>query len=67
MHNVTHTKIHACKAAGGGPLLGISYIPLLSVMTLYYHRVYKVSILEANSSLEDLKQLCRQTHAKTNN
>ena len=55
MHNVTHTKIHACKAAGGGPLLGISYIPLLSVMTLYYHRVYKVSILEANSSLEDLK------------
>ena len=39
----------------------ISYIhPLLSVMTLHYHRLYEVSSLEANLSLEDLKQLCRQ-------
>ena len=36
-------------------------------MTLHYHRVYKISSLEANLSLEDLKQLCRQNHSKTNN
>ena len=64
--------MHGCKAAAtaaGKPLLEISYIPLLSVMTLHYDRVYKVSGLEANLSLEDLKQLsvCRQTHLKTNN
>ena len=65
-----------CKAAADGSLLEISYIPLLSVMTLHYHRLYQISSLEANLSLEDLKQLCRQnppshvylpTHSKTNN
>ena len=36
-----------------------SYIPLLSVMTtLHYHRLYQISSLEANLSLEDMKQLC---------
>ena len=49
-------KKHACKAAAGEPL----YIPLLSVMTLHYHRLYQISSLAANLSLEDLKQLCRQ-------
>ena len=49
-----------CKAAAGGSLLEISYIPLLSVMTLHYHRIYQISSLEANLSLEDPKQLCRQ-------
>ena len=40
------------------PLLEISYIPLLSVMTtLHYHRLYQISSLEANLSLEDMKQL----------
>ena len=46
--------MHACKAAAGGPLLEISYIPLLSVVTLHYHEVYKISSLEANLSLEAL-------------
>ena len=36
-------------------------------MTLHYHRVYKISSLEANLSSEDLKQLRGQTHPKTNN
>ena len=67
MQNFTHKKMYACKAAAGGPLLEISYIPLLSIMTLHYHRVYKTSSLEANLSLEDLKQHFRQTHPKTNN
>ena len=36
-----------------------SYIPLLSVMTtLHYYRLYQISSLEANVSLEDMKQLC---------
>ena len=37
-----------------------SYIPLLlSVMTtLHYHRLYQISSLEANLSLEYVKQLC---------
>ena len=36
-----------------------SYIPLLSVMTtLHYHRLYQISSIEANLSLEDMKQLC---------
>ena len=63
-----------CKAAAGsklglnGPLsqpttagihLEISYIPFLSVMTLHYHRLYQISSLEANLSLQDMKQLCR--------
>ena len=60
MQNFERKKMHACEAAAGGPLLKISYIPLLSVVTLYYHRLYQISSLEANSSLEDLKQLCRQ-------
>ena len=59
--------MHACKAAAGVPLLEISYIPLLSVMTIRYHGVYQVSSLEANLSLKDLKQSCRQTQPKTNN
>ena len=67
MQNFTHKKMHAGKAVAGGPLLEIWYIPLLSVMTLHYHRVYKISSLEANLSSKDLKQFCRQTHRKTNN
>ena len=27
MQNFTHKKMHACKAAAGGPILEISYIP----------------------------------------
>ena len=27
MQNFTHKKMHACKAAVGGPLLEISHIP----------------------------------------
>ena len=38
-----------------GPLLEILYIPLLSVMTLHYHRLYQISSLEANFSSEDMK------------
>ena len=35
-----------------------SYIPLLSVITtLHYHRLYQISSLEANLSLENMKQL----------
>ena len=55
------------------PLFEIPYIPLLSVMTLHYHRLYQISNLEANLSLEDMKQLYRQgpihsyTYPKTNN
>ena len=67
MQNFTHKKMYACKAAARRPLLEISYILLLSVMTLHYHRVYKTSSLEANLILEDLKQHFRQTHPKTNN
>ena len=48
-------KMHASKAAAGERLLEISYIPLLSVMALYYHRLYQISSLAANLSLEDLK------------
>ena len=63
-------KMYACEAAGGaklgvkwptcpnqqqGPLLEILYIPLLSVMTLHYHRLYQISSLEANFSSEDMK------------
>ena len=51
------------------PLLEISYIPLLSVMTtLHYHRLYQISSLEANLSLEDMKQLCvDRSHLHTGN
>ena len=52
--------MHACKAAAGETLLQISYIPLLSVLTLHYHRLYQISSVTANLSFEDLKQLCRQ-------
>ena len=48
-------KMHACKTAAGGEP---RYIPLLSVMTLHYHRLYQISSLAANLSLEVLKQLC---------
>ena len=51
-------KMHACKAAAGEPLLEILYIPLLPVMTPHYHRLYQISSLAANLSLEVLKQLC---------
>ena len=50
----------ACTAAVGRPLLEISYIPLLSVMTLHYQKLYQISSLEANLTLEDLKQFFRQ-------
>ena len=58
--------------SNNGPRLEISYIALLSVMTLRYHRLYKISSLEASLSLEDMKQLCRShlyryTYSKTNN
>ena len=47
-----------CPNQQQGLLLEISYIPLLSVMTtLHYHRLYQISSLEANFSLEDMKQL----------
>ena len=29
-------------------------------MTLHYHRLYKISSLEANLSLQDMKQLSQQ-------
>ena len=67
MQNFTHKKMYACKAAARRPLLEISYILLLAVMTLHYHRVYKTSSLEANLSSKDREQLCRQNHPKTNN
>ena len=48
-----------CPNRQQGPLLEISYIPLLSVITtLHYHRLCQISSLEANLSLEDMKQLC---------
>ena len=42
---------------------------LLSVMTtLHYHRLYQISSLEANLSLEDMKQLCvDRRHLHTGN
>ena len=43
-----------------GHLLEISYIPLLFIMTPHYHRLYQISCLAANLSLEDMKQLCTQ-------
>ena len=39
-----------------GLLLEIS----LSVIKLHYHRLYQILGLEANLSLQDMKQLCRQ-------
>ena len=52
-------KKHACKASAGEPL----YTPLLSVITIHYHRLYQISSFAANLSLEDLKQLCRKKPA----
>ena len=49
-----------CPSQQQGPLLEISYIPLFSVMTLHYHKLYQISSLEANFSSEKIKQLCRQ-------
>ena len=43
--------MHACKAAAGGPLLEVSYIPLSTVIPLHYHKAYNISSLEANLSL----------------
>ena len=63
-------KMPACCEAAAGEKLGPnnnkaslgnfnSYISLLFVMTtLHYHRLYQISSLEANLSLEDMKQLC---------
>ena len=52
--------VHCPNQQQQGLLLEISYIPLLSVMTLHYHRLYQISSLEANLSLQDMKQLCQQ-------
>ena len=36
--------------------------------TLHYHRLYQISSLEANLSLEDMKQLCvDRSHLRTGN
>ena len=43
-----------------GTLLEISYIPLLAVMRLRYHRLYQILSLEDNLCLEDTKQLFGQ-------
>ena len=65
-------KVHACEAAVGagqnahllqlttGTSFEISYIPILSVMTPHYHRLYQISSLEANLSSEDRLRFCRQ-------
>ena len=50
---------HCLNQQQQGLLLKISYIPLLAVMTLHYHRLYQISSLETNLSLQDMKQLCR--------
>ena len=64
-------KVRACEAAGWwykiglkwpicpnqqqGPILEISCIPLISVMTPHYNRLYQISSLEANLISEDMK------------
>ena len=35
--------------------------------TLHYHRIYEISSLEANLSLEDMKQLLNRSHLHTGN
>ena len=55
-----------------GTSFGNSHISLFSVMTtLHYHRLYQISSsLEANSSLEHMKQLCEcldRSHLNTGN
>ena len=42
------------------PLLKNSYIPIVSVITLYYDRLYQILNLEVDLSSEGMKQLCRQ-------
>ena len=59
MQNFKNKMHGCCEAAAGETRTSLgkfnSYIPLLSVMTtLHYH----ISSLEANLSLEDMKQLC---------
>ena len=49
-------KIAHLPQEQGGLLLEIPYTPLLSVMTLHYHRLYQISSLEADVYM---KQLCR--------
>ena len=57
-----------CPNQQQGPLLEISYTPLLSVMsTLHYHRLYQISSLEANLSFEYKKQLLDRSHLHTGN
>ena len=57
-----------CPNQKQGPLLEISYKPLLSVMsTLHYHKLYQISSHEANFSLEDMKQLLDRSHLHTGN
>ena len=48
------------STTGTSFLLEISYISLFFVIAApHYHRLYQISSsLEANSSLEDMKQLC---------
>ena len=41
--------VHLPQPQQQGPLLKTSYIPLLSVMTLHYQRLYQISSLEPNS------------------
>ena len=48
-----------------GTLLEISYIPLLAVMRLRYHRLYQILSLEDNLCLEDMKQLFGQKSGYT--
>ena len=56
--NVTHLPQPTTRTSLGNLN---SYIPLLSVMTtLHYHRLYQISCLKANLSLEDITALCRQ-------
>ena len=45
-------KWSICPNQQQGPVLEISY------HRLSYHRLYQISSLEANLSLEDMKQLC---------
>ena len=57
-----------CPNQQQGTLLQISYIPQFSVMSaLHYHRLYQISSLEANLSLEDMKQLIDRSHLHTGN
>ena len=44
-----------CPNQHQGPLLEILHIPLLSVMTLHYQRLYQISSLEPNSGPATLR------------